>query len=55
MILSEYSTWYVELIFISMDWFLYDRDLRHERVNRLLLHKFIPYKQICMKKSREDF
>ena len=26
MILSEYSTWYVEPIFILMDWFLYDRD-----------------------------
>ena len=28
----------------SMDWFLYDRDLRHERVNALLLvciHQYI--------------
>ena len=55
MILSEYWAWYVELIFISMDWFLYDRDLRHEGVNTLLLHKFIPYKQKCMGKSQEDF
>ena len=28
----------------SMDWFLYDRDLRHERVNLFLSSCFIPPK-----------
>ena len=30
-----------DLLFKSMDWFLYDNDLRHERVNTLKINKVI--------------
>ena len=29
----SYKNQSIDLLFKSMDWFLYDRDLRHERVN----------------------
>ena len=28
----SYRNQFIDLLFKSMDWFLYDRDLRHERV-----------------------
>ena len=29
----SYRNQFINLIYKSVDWFLYDRDLRHERVN----------------------